>query len=206
MRREEKHGNKGIGPAKGLWLFGLSGRAGGADRCAAPGAGCLRHYAHRRRQEPVLPDPRPAAGRGHAGDLSPDLPDAGPGHGPEKCRCSRSLYQQFPDPGPDPAGLPQYSLRNVQDHLCGPGAAADRRLSGGHPGPEGLPGDGGRGPLHLPMGPGFPAQLSENCGFSEHSHPTPRGFRLYRHGNGGSAPGHRPDFAAARSPAGGHGL
>ena len=173
-----------------LRLHRLPARPGEAHRCPAFRPGCLRHHAHRRRQEPVLPGAGAYAAGGDIGHLPPDFSHEGPGHGPEGRRSQRGLHQFLPDTQPDPPGVPEHPERYVQDHLCGPGAASDRRLLRGHPVQDRFPGDGRRGPLHFPVGPGFPAQLPENRGLSEGLPQPARGLRLYGHGHGPGPGGH----------------
>ena len=81
-------------------------------------------------------------------------------------------------PGISAGGLPGASAGDVQTDLRGAGAAADPGgFSGADAGAADCPGGGGRGPLHLPVGPGFPAQLSEDPGVCRPGCPGGRCWR-----------------------------
>jgi len=184
-----------------LRLRRLPGRPGGGHRRAALWAGCAGHHAYRGGEVRLLPNPGLAAVGDHPGGLASGVPDAGPGDAAGADGHPGGVSQQLPNLPPVSAGPGPGQGGAVQDHLRGPGAAGDRGLPGLCAGGRHLPGGGGRGPLHLPVGSGFPALLPEHprlCG--EPAPPAPGGS-LHRHRHAGREGGHPPPAGPA-GPAG----
>ena len=184
-----------------LRLRRLPGRTGAGHRRAAGRAGRAGHHAHWGGEIDLLPDSGPAAAGHHPGGLAAGVPDAGPGDGAGADGHPGGVFEQRPDIPSVSTGSGPGQGRTVQDHLCGAGAAGDRGLSllcgaRGH-----LLGRCGRGPLHLPVGPGLPALLSEYPGVRGVPAPAAGGGGLYRHGHPGCERGHRKAAAAAGASA-----
>jgi len=185
------HGKPAQHPEKSFWLRQLPPRAG-ADRAAAAGrAGCSGRDAHRCGQIHLLSGAGAAfAGHHHRG-VAAGEPDEGSGGSPCAGRCGGGFFEQQPhrqpegpDAAPRPGGL-------VQDHLCGPGTTGDAGLPAAGAGAGDQHGDGGRGPLHQPVGAGLPPQLPAHPGFCGEPAPASGGGGVHGHG-------HRP--CAGRHP------
>ena len=124
----------------------------------------------------LLPDPGLAAVGDHPGDLASDVPDAGPGDGSWCRRASRAAFlnssltvrQYAAGPGPGQGGAVSRSSTWPRSGWRPRASLAFVREA------DHLPGGGGRGPLHLPVGTGFPALLSEHSGLCGQAAPPAR--------------------------------
>ena len=118
-------------------------------------------------QVPVLSGPGTAAAGADPGGVPADLPDEGSGGGP---RTAWGFPRLILNSALDAQAVSQAVCRadsagDAQTDLRRPGAAADQEgFLALVQEPKICPGGGGRGPLHLPVGPGLPAQLSEDRG------------------------------------------
>ena len=199
-RREGNH-DQGRSPENLLRLRRVPGRAGGGHRRAALRPGRPGHHAHRGGEVRLLPDPGAAAAGDHPGGVAPGVPDAGPGDAAGADGHPGGVSEQLPDLPPVSAGAGPGQGGAVQDHLRGPGAAGDRGVPVLRPGGGHLPGGGGRGPLHLPVGPGLPPLLPEHPRLCGGPAPPAPGGGLHRHRHAGREGGHPPPAGAA-GPAG----
>lgn len=111
-----------------------------------------------------------------------------------------ALHQLQPDPRPAAGGHPPGEKRRLQNHLRSARASADPRFSGFCRPRASFPAGGGRSPLRLPMGAGFPPQLSQNSGFRPCPAPPAPGRGLYGHRHPAGTHGHDPPFGAGRAP------
>ena len=154
----------------------------------------------------MLPAPGADAAGNYSGNFAPDLPDAGSGDGAERGGRSRRVPKQHPHGAADAGGIPQSAGRAVQDRLCRPGTAglSGLRRRGGEA--EHILYRGGRSPLHLPVGTGFPPQLFTNRAVYRQPSEAPGGWGVHRHRDPERAGGRGADSGAAQSGAGGHGL
>ena len=140
------------------------------------------------------------------GDFAADFSDEGSGGGAEAGGGQRSVSEQFADGPADGAGAGQRRGGKVSDIICGPGTAEHPAVSfaDGETAPQS--GGGGRGPLHFPMGTGFPAGISGNSGFHPAAAPQAVLMRLYGYGHPGGAGGHCAAAGAGKSLCMRHGL
>ena len=192
-RNAQTHGTTTI-----LRLRRLPPRPGAAHRRHFSRAGRLGHHAHRGRQVHVLSDPGAAPAGADAGRLAPHLLDEGPSGGAQRRGHPGGLAQQLVGRGVLSGDLLAAPAGDAQAPVRRPGAAGKRGLSAAHAGAGDLHDRRGRGPLRVPVGAGFPAQLFKDPRLRGPAAPPPGGVGLYGHGHGGGPGGHRPAAGADR--------